>query len=769
MYQTVIALVVVSGVASQTVNPTTSPSVSPTPLPTYSGVLEVTSGAGSCRVSAAGDCVADGDGSYGANAACTVQVNEVGTLNAEGVFDLQADAPNQGGAGSFQVTSGAAFCTVDSNGCVTDGPGYHGSNERCTIRVLRAGRLGTTGMFSTESGFDYLTINGQRYEGSSGPNNVAVAAGSSFTWYSDGSEVRTGWTVCLSGCADYIQVGSERYCGSTGPQSVTVAAGSSFSWRSDGSSSGAGWNICLRTTLQPTIAPTSSPTTSPSVSPTPLPTYSGVLEVTSGAGSCRVSAAGDCVTDGDGSYGANAACTVQVNEVGTLNAEGVFDVQAADAPNQGGAGSFRVTSGTAYCSVDSNGCVTDGPGNHGINERCTIQVLRAGRLSTVGTFRTEVNYDYLLINGQRYHGTSGPNNVAVAAGSIFSWQSDGSEVNTGWTVCLSGCADYIQVGSDRYCGSTGPQSVTVAAGSSFSWRSDGASSGSGWNICFQTAPTSAPTVSPTTSNPTTTPTLAPTSSPTTTNPTLSPTVSPTRPPTLSTPTTSPTISPTTSTPTSTPTLNPTSSPTTANPTVSPTVSPTRPPTLSTPTTMPTISPTTSTPTTAIPSTLPTTSAPTDRQVYAISTIARNACDDDGYAPILTNSNVCMQAARNIAGVLAPTDCDRGSCLVLPTRSMPFSFNSAVYRPGCVYQVIEEDDVEIGVIRFNERSNPHTSSGSMVVCRLVGTSSPSLPLTPTGMPPPHDLIGSISSFSCVDSLQAPSNLVQIPENHSPRSP
>ena len=50
-------------------------------------------------------------------------------------------------------------------------------------------------------------------------------------------------------------------------------------------------------------------------------------------------------------------------------------------------------------------------------------------------FHTEANYDYVTINGQRFQGTTGPSNVAVAAGSSFTWRSDGSVANSGFTIC----------------------------------------------------------------------------------------------------------------------------------------------------------------------------------------------------------------------------------------------------------------------------------------------------------------------------------------------
>ena len=91
--------------------------------------------------------------------------------------------------------------------------------------------------------------------------------------------------------------------------------------------------------------------------------------------------------------------------------------------------------GPEHCEIDANGCVTDGAEDHGDNEACAIEVLRDGVLSSVGGFSTEPRYDFLTINGQDYSGNTGPGNVAVTAGSTFTWRSDFSTVNDGWTVC----------------------------------------------------------------------------------------------------------------------------------------------------------------------------------------------------------------------------------------------------------------------------------------------------------------------------------------------
>merc|ERR1711965_1153725 len=96
------------------------------------------------------------------------------------------------------ITSGSAYCQLSNNGnCVTDGPGNHNNNERCTIATTQA-LTATTTYFSTESNYDWITIAGTRFSGtstSSGPSNVAMASGQTMTWRSDGSVTYGGFTI----------------------------------------------------------------------------------------------------------------------------------------------------------------------------------------------------------------------------------------------------------------------------------------------------------------------------------------------------------------------------------------------------------------------------------------------------------------------------------------------------------------------------------------------------------------------------------------------
>jgi hypothetical protein len=91
---------------------------------------------------------------------------------------------------------------------------------------------------------------------------------------------------------------------------------------------------------------------------------------------------------------------------------------------------FTTTSGT---------CFTDGPGDHGNNERCTINVLQQSYLSTVGPMVLETCCDWLIVNGTntRLQTSADINATRVTAGQQILWQSDASVTTDGFTVCVS--------------------------------------------------------------------------------------------------------------------------------------------------------------------------------------------------------------------------------------------------------------------------------------------------------------------------------------------
>ena len=177
---------------------------------------------------------------------------------------------------------------------------------------------------------------------------------------------------------DYLTIGDARYQGSSGPQSVRVGEDETFTWRTDSSVTNSGWVLCWGSGNPPALltdSPTSPTTTAPTVA---------------GCGGSKL-------------HG------------------------------------LRVTSGAGYCSIDANGCATDGAGSHGSYEACTIEVLDDGFLSSAGTFNVEYcggcRCDALQIGGTKYCGRVGPSGVAVSAGATFTWSSDRYLGEEGWTVC----------------------------------------------------------------------------------------------------------------------------------------------------------------------------------------------------------------------------------------------------------------------------------------------------------------------------------------------
>ena len=118
---------------------------------------------------------------------------------------------------------------------------------------------------------------------------------------------------------------------------------------------------------------------------------------------------------------------------------------------------LTVTAGSDYCAIDADYCATDGPGDHGNGELCTIRVAARGFV-TASEFDTESGYDWVTIGDAQYQGSTGPISVAVAANSTFTWRSDGSVTNAGWTICFTQyryCMGYVDAdaGMTYHCGS----------------------------------------------------------------------------------------------------------------------------------------------------------------------------------------------------------------------------------------------------------------------------------------------------------------------------
>eukprot|EP00035_Acanthoeca_spectabilis_P015527 m.310432 g.310432 ORF g.310432 m.310432 type:complete len:573 (+) comp16378_c0_seq12:780-2498(+) len=92
--------------------------------------------------------------------------------------------------------NGVPACSVSPDGrCFTDGTGRHDNDENCVIEVLQSATLNVV-QFRTEWGYDFVTVNGQRYSGRRGPDGVQVASGARILWSSDESVTRGGFEIC---------------------------------------------------------------------------------------------------------------------------------------------------------------------------------------------------------------------------------------------------------------------------------------------------------------------------------------------------------------------------------------------------------------------------------------------------------------------------------------------------------------------------------------------------------------------------------------------
>merc|ERR1711920_490042 len=94
--------------------------------------------------------------------------------------------------GSWTVTGSG--CTMTGN-CIQNNnhPGAYGNNEECSIQASAVAI--TVDAFSTESGYDYLTMSdGVAYSGTNGPPSGTYSG--VITWASDYSVTNSGWKLC---------------------------------------------------------------------------------------------------------------------------------------------------------------------------------------------------------------------------------------------------------------------------------------------------------------------------------------------------------------------------------------------------------------------------------------------------------------------------------------------------------------------------------------------------------------------------------------------
>jgi len=76
-------------------------------------------------------------------------------------------------------------------------PSDYEDDEECNIQG-RAGLRMVTDSFNTETDFDFLTVNGERFAGVDGPGAMDFSSNFEITWKADFSGTQQGWRVCFS-------------------------------------------------------------------------------------------------------------------------------------------------------------------------------------------------------------------------------------------------------------------------------------------------------------------------------------------------------------------------------------------------------------------------------------------------------------------------------------------------------------------------------------------------------------------------------------------
>ena len=257
---------------------------------------------------------------------------------------------------------------------------------------MNGGTLYAIGSFSTESGYDYLTIKGLRHEGTASfPTNIVLNAGEQFTWRTDGSVTRGGFTLCIcSGTAGaYSMVGTacSHYTQTTCPAGY--------------------WGDASTMTCAKCATNAVSPFGSTAIA--------------------------DCTCEagfyGNGGTAACAQCDATAGRV----SNGVVGA----ATESGACVDAAFTYTGSGVELLSKLCITDGVDDYGANEKATITVRKVGRIFSVGVWKTANAYnDYILLNGVKYGGLVPPPAVALKVGDTFVWQSSGWYHSEGWTLCL---------------------------------------------------------------------------------------------------------------------------------------------------------------------------------------------------------------------------------------------------------------------------------------------------------------------------------------------
>ena len=255
-------------------------------------------------------------------------------------------------------------CTID--GACVRSPNYPSSNydnnEYCTITPtsLAVGQLLSATNFTTESGYDFLTVNNVPYSGPIGPSGVLL--GSAFTWTSHSSANKVGWQVCAAPPGTVQHSDCNGACGASGLSGTGAVAveGSCYGcWTPSGTNyncpagteyryDGNGYWLERDKCCNKHTCTTASPPPPPLAPPSPQPPPATARSVALGVGYCRDAS-------GNNPWSTSSSCLDTVQECG----------QACEATTD--CACFAHTSPTDN-PENSDGCSSAG------NGRCNLYI-----------------------------------------------------------------------------------------------------------------------------------------------------------------------------------------------------------------------------------------------------------------------------------------------------------------------------------------------------------------------------------------------------------
>ena len=327
---------------------------------------------------------------------------------SSGLPKLRARArPRRADASASEAWAVEGDCVLEGQ-CVTS-PGYPGAYENddhCTLSVLQQPSVVRIVDFTTESRYDTLMIEGRPYNGGSeGKVGRSITVWSTITWTTDGSDVSTGWRLCVeepSSCDDGLPL-----------------------------------------------------------SPVPV---SQCPPVTEALASCELAQPGElCEGDGacgtrtdinncyDQQYSYPASRDVYRKGTGTTRTVTTTSSSMTSVTSTTETATFNsATEGQPSwtvlgdCQIFGGLCVrsTDYPREYPGGEECTMSVPIPSVVK-VKAFDTEKGYDFLTVNGVSYSGSSLESRTLVVWSNI-TWFSDDSVAGSGWELCmepLPSCAD----------------------------------------------------------------------------------------------------------------------------------------------------------------------------------------------------------------------------------------------------------------------------------------------------------------------------------------